>query len=313
MQLVVGISACLLGQKVRYDGGHKASEFCLTQLQPHVHFTSVCPENAIGMGTPRPPIRLQKNQHDEIRLLQVKDHSVDYTHAMRHYTEQVLPDMAQLAGFVVCAKSPSCGMERVRLFDQRGHQLGKIGVGLFTRDLMQRYPWLPVEEDGRLHDPALRENFITRLFACHDYHQMRSNGFSVGKLVAFHSRYKFLIMAHSPLAYRELGRLVAQASLFDQDALDKRYLHDFMHALKQCSSRKTHANVLHHLQGFFKKHLRSKERQELTSVIDRYRQGHLPLMAPLTLLQHHLSHFENAYIAAQTYLQPYPESLGLRG
>ncbi|MDP4536721.1 DUF523 and DUF1722 domain-containing protein [Alkalimonas collagenimarina] len=313
MQLAVGISACLLGQKVRYDGGHKASEFCLTQLQPHVRYIAVCPENAIGMGTPRPPIRLQKNKQDEIRLVQVKDSSLDYTDAMQQYSEQVLPGMEQLAGFVVCAKSPSCGMERVRLYNEQGHQLGKAGVGLFTRQLMQRYPWLPVEEDGRLHDEALRENFITRLFACHDYQQLRGEGFSVGKLVEFHSRYKFLVMAHSPIAYRELGRLVAQAKLFDKAELEMRYLHDFMQALQQLSSRKTHANVLQHLQGFFKQQLSSKERQELASLIDRYRQGHLPLMAPLTMLQHHLSRFDNKYLAAQTYLQPYPESLGLRG
>ncbi|MEE2025199.1 YbgA family protein [Alkalimonas mucilaginosa] len=313
MQLAIGISACLLGQKVRYDGGHKASDFCLTQLQPFVRYQAVCPENAIGLGTPRPPIRLLKKSHGDIHLVQVKDASRDYTQAMLDYTDQVLPTMEQLSGFVVCAKSPSCGMERVRLFTEEGHQLGKAGVGLFTRELMQRYPWLPVEEDGRLHDTELRESFITRIFACHDYQQLCRSGFSVGALVAFHSRYKFLIMAHSPSAYRELGRLVAQARLFEPGALKQRYLLDLMHALKQPCSRKTHANVLQHLQGFFKKHLTAKERQELSSLIDRFRVGHLPLMAPLTLLQHHLTRFEHPYLAAQTYLQPYPEALGLRG
>ncbi|MCC5824780.1 DUF523 and DUF1722 domain-containing protein [Alkalimonas sp.] len=313
MQLPIGISACLLGQKVRYDGGHKASEFCLSQLQPFVRYHAVCPENAIGLGTPRPPIRLLKKDHGDIHLVQVKDASKDYTEAMLDYTKQVLPGMEDLAGFIVCAKSPSCGMERVRLFNEQGHQLGKAGVGLFTRELMQRYPWLPVEEDGRLHDAELRESFITRIFACHDYQHLCRSGFSVGGLVAFHSRYKFLVMAHSPSAYRQLGRLVAQAKLFDTKELQQRYLLELMQALKKPCSRKTHANVLQHLQGFFKKHLSGKERQELSSLIDRFRLGHLPLMAPLTLLQHHLSRFEHPYLAAQTYLQPYPEALGLRG
>ncbi|MCC5851331.1 MAG: DUF523 and DUF1722 domain-containing protein [Alkalimonas sp.] len=313
MQLAIGISACLLGQKVRYDGGHKASEFCLSQLQPYVRYQAVCPENAIGLGTPRPAIRLMKKTQGDIHLVQVNDASIDHTDAMHQFTEQALPAMSALAGFIVCAKSPSCGMERVRLFNEQGHQLGKAGVGLFTRQLMQRYPWLPVEEDGRLHDPMLRENFITRIFACHDYQQLCRDGFSVGALVAFHSRYKFLVMAHSPSAYRELGRLVAQAKLFEPEELKQRYLQDLMHALKQACSRKTHANVLQHLQGFFKKHLSSKERQELSSLIDRFRLGHLPLMAPITLLQHHLSRFEHPYLAAQTYLQPFPEALGLRG
>jgi uncharacterized protein YbgA (DUF1722 family) len=203
-------------------------------------------------------------------------------------------------------------MERVRLNDQNGNQLGKVGIGIFTQQLMQTYPWLPVEEDGRLLDSNLRENFVTRVFACHDYQQVLQSGFTVGKLVAFHSRYKFLVMAHSPTAYRELGRLVAQAKLFRPEELAQRYLLDLMTALKQQATRKQQANVLMHLQGFFKKMLSSTAKQELLLLIHKYRQGHLPLLAPLTLLRHHLSQHPHQYVAAQQYLQPFPDELGLR-
>jgi uncharacterized protein YbgA (DUF1722 family) len=190
--------------------------------------------------------------------------------------------------------------------------LGKVATGLFTQRLMQKYPWLPVEEDGRLLDADLKENFITRVYALHAWQQMLATGFSIGKLVEFHSQFKFLIMAHHPTAYRELGRLVAQAKLFAIDDLAQRYLLEFMRALKQLATRKQHANVLMHLQGFFKKMLSPAAKQELLSLIHQYRLGHAPLMAPLTLLKHHLSLHPHQYVAAQRYLLPYPPELGLR-
>lgn len=313
MTVKVGISACLLGQKVRYDGGHKASDFCLQQLSSHVDFTPVCPELALGMPVPRPAIRLQQDEHLRIRLVQSKDSQLDYTSQMLAFTESKLPSLHDLSGYVVCAKSPSCGMERVKLFDKNGALLGRQAIGLFTRQLMQRYPWLPVEEDGRLLDYTLRENFVSRVFACHDYQQCMKDGFSVGKLVAFHSRYKFLVMAHHPVAYRQLGRLVAQAKLFQPQELQSRYLGELMHALKHHATRKKHTSVLQHLQGFIKASISSRARQELATVIEKYRQGFVPLLAPMTLLQHYLAEHPNEYVSAQRYFSPYPESLGLRG
>lgn len=312
MTVKIGISACVLGDKVRYDGGHKASAFCMQQLAPLVQYVPVCPEMAIGMSAPRPAIRLQLDAEHQVHLVQSNNSAVDHTAAMLAFTEQKLPQLAQLSGYIVCAKSPSCGMERVRLFDAKGQPLGKLGVGLYTHQLMQKYPWLPVEEDGRLFDPALKENFICRVFSCYDYQQTMQDGFSVGKLVAFHSRYKFLVMAHSPTAYRELGRLVANAKLFAADELQQRYLLELMQALKNIASRKQHANVLQHLQGFLKHGLSAEAKQELADLIQRYRQGFVPLLAPLTLLQHHLKQQPNAYVSAQRYFVPYPESLGLR-
>ena len=177
---------------------------------------------------------------------------------------------------------------------------------------MQRYPWLPVEEDGRLLDSTLRENFVSRIFSCHDYQQTMADGFSVGKLVAFHSRYKFMVMAHSPVAYRTLGRLVAQAKLFNAEELQLRYLTELMQALSQIATRKQHTNVLQHLQGFLKHSLTTAAKLELSETINKYRLGYLPLMSPITLIRHHLALTPNAYLSAQRYFEPYPESLGLR-
>lgn len=312
MAINIGISACLLGEKVRYDGGHKASAFCLQQLSPLVRYVPVCPEMAIGMPSPRPAIRLQLDEKQNVHLVQSNNSNIDHTEAMQHYTATALPQFAALSGYIVCAKSPSCGMERVRLFDAKGQQMGKLGVGLFTHQLMLKYPWLPVEEDGRLFDSDLRENFICRVFSCYDYQQTMQDGFSVGKLVAFHSRYKFLVMAHSPTAYRTLGRLVAQAKLFAADELSQRYLLELMQALKNIATRKQHTNVLQHLQGFLKHGLTAEAKQELAELIHRYRQGYVPLLAPITLLQHHLKLQPNDYVSNQRYFAPYPESLGLR-
>lgn len=312
MTIHIGISACVLGEKVRYDGGHKNSAFCTAVLASFVRYVPICPEQAIGMPIPRPAIRLLKTESGDIRLVNSKDSSIDFTEQMHQFTDQKLPVLAQLSGYIVCAKSPSCGMERVRLVNEQGDLLGKVGTGLFTQRLMQKYPWLPVEEDGRLLDPDLKENFMTRVYALNAWHEMIASGFSIGKLVAFHSQFKFLIMAHHPTAYRELGRLVANAKLFAADDLAERYLNDFMRALKQLATRKQHANVLMHLQGLFKKLLSPAAKQELLTLIHQYRVGHAPLMAPLTLLKHHLSIYPHQYVAAQRYLMPYPIELGLR-
>lgn len=312
MTIQIGISACVLGEKVRYDGGHKNSVFCSDVLAKFVTFVPVCPEQAIGMPVPRPAIRLQQNLDGEIRLVNSKDNRLDFTQQMLSFSAKVLPQLQHLSGYIVCAKSPSCGMERVRLTDANGALLGKVGVGVFTRQLMQTYPWLPVEEDGRLLDPALRENFITRVYTLAAWHQLLASGFTIGKLVEFHSQFKFLIMAHHPVAYRSLGRLVAQAKLFAPEALAQRYLLELMQALQQQATRKQHANVLMHLQGFFKKMLSAAAKQELLEVIHQYRLGHAPLLAPLTLLKHHLRTYPHQYVAAQRYLLPFPAELGLR-
>lgn len=306
--ILVGLSACLAGQQVRFDGGHKRSAFVMEQLEPFCQFVQVCPEMAIGMPAPRPSIRLVRQ--DGALFLQTGDGSRDYTDAMLAYAEQKMADLQDLSGYVLCAKSPTCGMERVRVYTDNFS--AKEGVGMFASVLMKRFPNLPVEEDGRLFDPVLRENFVNRVFAYHDWLQCSRQSWTKGRLIAFHSRYKYLVMAHHPGMYRYLGKLLGEQVPLSLMELSERYISGLMQALKQPVTRKNHTNVLQHIQGYFKRDLSAPQRQELHGVIDQYRRGMVPLMVPITLLKHYLREHPNQYLAQQVYFQPHPAELALR-
>lgn len=308
MTIKVGISACLLGEKVRYDGGHKRADFCTEVLSRYFSFVPLCPEVAIGLGVPRPTIRLVQ-QGSEIRV-QSADGSLDVTEPLKHYAQQKAAGLTELSGYIFCAKSPSCGMERVRLYGDGGGS--KSGIGLYAHTLMQALPLLPVEEDGRLNDPHLRENFVMRVYAYHEWQQLLASGVSRGALVAFHSRYKYLLLAHHPGAYKELGRYLGSMVQWPLEHVAERYGAGLMAALKQRASRKNHANVLQHLQGYFKKQLTTAQKAELHESIDNYRRGILPLLAPMTLLRHYLREHPNDYLQQQVYFSPYPQELALR-
>lgn len=307
-QIQVGISACLLGQQVRFDGGHKRSEFVEKELSRYFSFISVCPELAIGLGVPRKAIRLVKR--DETIHVEASDGSFDVTEKLMEYSHKKTAEFDYLAGYIVCAKSPSCGMERVKVYSPQG--AAKEGTGVYTRILMAQNPLLPVEEDGRLCDPVLRENFVTRVFAYHDWLSLKASGITRGKLIAFHSRYKYLLFAHQPSAYKALGKLLGDAVEVPLEQLSSRYISGLMQGLQQRVSRKNHTNVLQHLQGYFKKQLTPSQKAELQNTIDKYRRGVVPLMSPMTLLQHYLREYPNPYLASQVYLNPHPEDLALR-
>ncbi len=304
----VGISACLLGQKVRFDGGHKRADFCEQELSRYFEFLPICPELAIGLGVPRPTIRLV--QHPDGIHAEASDGSFDVTEPLISFAEKMSDQLGALSGYIFCAKSPSCGMERVRLYGIAGG--AKEGVGLYARSLMQRLPLLPVEEDGRLNDPHLRENFVMRVFAYHDWQRLLASGISRGKLIVFHSRYKYLLLAHHPGAYKELGRYLAVMSELPLEHVVARYASGLMSALKVRASRKNHSNVLQHLQGYFKRELSAAQKAELHGTIDKYRRGILPLLVPMTLLRHYLREYPNSYLQQQVYLNPYPEELALQ-
>lgn len=304
----VGVSACLLGNQVRFDGGHKRSVFVSEQLSRYWAFRTICPEMDIGLGVPRPSIRLVRQ--DGALRLQTGDGSLDVTERMQSYATTKMIECADLAGYILCAKSPSCGMERVRVYTPNFS--AKEGTGLFAAILMQTYPHLPVEEDGRLMDPVLRENFVTRVFAYHDWLQMCREPLTKGRLIAFHSRYKYLLLAHQPSSYKLLGKLLGDSVPMPLATLADRYLTEFMQGLRHPVSRKNHTNVLQHIQGYFKRDLSAAQKQELHQVIDKYRRGLVPLFAPLTLLQHYLREYPNQYLVQQVYLNPHPEDLALR-
>jgi uncharacterized protein YbgA (DUF1722 family)/uncharacterized protein YbbK (DUF523 family) len=307
----IGISACVLGQKVRFDASHKQSRFVTSELGEYVNFVPVCPEVGIGLPVPRPTIRLVSNE-ERLALVDSKDAGIDHTEAMQRFSRSKVAQLheLQLCGYVVCAKSPTCGMERVKVYKHQ--RADKEGVGLYTAELMRQMPWLPVEEDGRLNDPHLRENFVTRIYCLHDFYQSMQGKPTAGKIVAFHSRYKLILMAHHPHSYKQLGKLVANVKQYAPDEFFQRYRLGLMRALAHRASRKNNSNVLMHIQGYFKRVLAKGEKQELSQVIRDYRIGELPLLAPLTLLRHYLQRYPDAYLAQQAYLAPHPQSLKLR-
>ncbi|CAH0645997.1 MULTISPECIES: YbgA family protein [Pseudomonas] len=308
----IAISACLTGHSVRYNGGHKASDLCRKQLEEHFEWLPVCPEVAIGLGVPRDPIRLVGDPNNP-EVVGTRNPGMDLTGPLRSYGEQMADELGDICGYIFMQKSPSCGLERVKVYQPNGHPAVQSGRGAFAQAFCALRPDLPVEEEGRLHDPVLRENFISRVYAYADWQRLLAEGLSRGALVSFHSRYKYLLMANNPQAYRTLGRLLGSMSKDDDpQQVGQRYFSQLMQALRRCASRGTHCNVLQHLSGYFKDTLTQQDKAELQAIIGQYQQGVVPLVVPLTLLKHHLRKHPDPYLLQQTYLQPHPESLGLR-
>jgi uncharacterized protein YbgA (DUF1722 family)/uncharacterized protein YbbK (DUF523 family) len=307
----VGISACLLGEQVRFDGGHKRDTFLTETLGPFVEWVPVCPEVESGFGTPREPMRLVRTV-DGVRLLTVKS-GVDVTAPLADFVERRVPALAAegLSGFVLKKDSPSCGLERVKMYG-RGGMATRTGRGLFAGALIEQYPNLPVEEEGRLSDPRLRENFVERLFAYTRLRELFRRRWSVGSLVAFHTAHKLILMAHAPDSYRALGRLTASAQSLPRPELVRRYTDAFMAALRVAATRGRHTNVLQHMAGYFKRQLDRAAREELLGTIEDYRRGLVPLVVPVTLIRHHVRTHRVDYLASQLYLEPYPKELMLR-
>ncbi len=307
----VGISSCLLGQAVRYNGGHKLSTLCTQELGRYFEFVPTCPEAGAGLGIPRPPIRLT-GAPGAPRAVHVSDASIDVTDQLQAYGAQRIPELGGLSGYIFIKNSPSCGLFRVKVYRADGVPQMEAGRGIFATALTRAYPLLPVEEDGRLQDPVLRENFIARVFAWHRWQHMKQQGLSAAGLIDFHSRYKYTLMAHSPQQYQVLGRMLADAGKQLPDVLGEQYFAGLMQALQQKATRGTNTNVLMHLQGYLKKQLSAGEKQSIGAVIEQYRKGIVPLVVPVTLLRHHFDQYPDPYIQRQSYLQPYPDELSLR-
>lgn len=307
----LAISACLLGESVRFNGGHKASRLCLEVLGQHFEFVPVCPEVAIGLGVPRPTLRLS-GEHDAPRAVTQQGERRDVSEALRGYGREQAERLRDICGYIFMQQSPSCGLHRVKLYRDDG-QLQPPGTrGLYAQAFCAARPELPVEEEGRLNDPVLRENFLTRVFACSAWRALNADGLSRAGVIAFHSRYKYQLMAHNPRQYSVLGQRLAKIGDEPLETFAPRYFQDFMQALGNCATRGTHSNVLQHLAGYLKHALPATEKSELQQLIEQYRCGIIPLVVPLTLLKHHFRLHPHPYVQAQAYLQPHPETLSLR-
>jgi uncharacterized protein YbgA (DUF1722 family)/uncharacterized protein YbbK (DUF523 family) len=315
-KLRLGVSACLLGREVRYDGQHKRDLFVTDVLGAFVEWVPVCPELEVGMGVPREPIRLV-GAGASPRLVGEKS-GRDWTEPMRRFAEARVRELQKLDlhGYVTKRDSPSCGLERVRVHGPRGGPPRRDGVGLFVRVLAEQMPLLPIEEEGRLGDPALRESFVERIFAHARWKAALARGMRRGDLVAFHASQKLAVLAHSPAAYRALGALVGGVARGSARPTIEAYGRGLMAALRVPATRGRHANVLQHMLGFFREVVSPADRVELADLVRDYARGLVPLVVPLTLFRHHVRRHGGspgvAWLASQTYLDPDPKELMLR-
>lgn len=300
----VGISSCLLGEPVRFDKGHKRDAYIVGTLSHYFDFRPFCPEMAIGLGAPRPTMRLIKKD-DAVRCVVIKDHSIDVTDRLYDYAQQ--QNFADLCGYIVKKDSPSCGMTRVKVFSNDIPH--RDGTGIYADVIMRNHPLLPMEEEGRLGDAGLRENFIQRVYVLHRWKQLLADGLNPQSLTRFHARHKLIIMSHGD--YQPLGQLLAGVTKANVAQIADQYILQLMTLLKVVVKRKSHVNVLQHIQGYLKKDLSADNKAELGELIERYRHGEVPLIVPLTLLKHHFRQSPDAYIEDSYYMSPYPQELQL--
>jgi uncharacterized protein YbgA (DUF1722 family)/uncharacterized protein YbbK (DUF523 family) len=310
-KIKLGVSSCLLGEKVRYDGGHKWERFLTEAWGPHLEFMPVCPEVECGLGVPREAMRLVGDPQSP-RLLTVKTRQ-EWTEKLLRWAAKRLAALEQedTWGFIFKSGSPSCGPARVKVYDRHGRPR-KTGIGLFANSFQTRFPLLPVADEVRLRDSRFREDFIMRLFTFRRWQELLAKKWTISDLIAFHTRHKLLLLAHSPRHYQLLGRLTARAKDLPGRELSAQYQTLLLEAMKLQATQKKQANVLQHLQGYFKKVLSPEEKQELLELIDSYRRDDLPLLAPLTLINHYVRKFGPPYLKEQYYLQPHPLELLLR-
>ena len=310
-KLTLGISSCLLGNKVRYDGGHTLDHYVTETLGQYFHWIPVCPETESGLPVPREAMRLTGSPAAP-RLVTVRT-GIDHTNGMLAWASRKIPELEkeELCGFIFKSKSPSSGMGGVKVYSDAGVP-SKQGVGIFAKAFMSHFPLLPVIDDGRLHDPSLRENFIERVFVYRRWQKLMQAGATAGNLVAFHSRHKYLILAHSPKHYSALGKLVADVKKHPPQKLLAEYIRLLMEGLTLIATAKKNTNVLLHMAGYFKHLLKPEEKNELLEIIEQYHQEFVPLIVPIVLLRHYVRQFQEPYLSSQYYLDPHPVELMLR-
>lgn len=308
-KIPVGISACLMGDEVRFNGGHKKSALCSDRLEAYFEFQRFCPEVAIGLGVPRQTIRLVGDFKTPRAIMPSTD--ADLTEHLADYGHEIAKVAQGLSGYILMKDSPSCGLFSTKVYSGTTPLPGKR-AGIFVQALKDQLPLLPMEEEARMNDAGLCENFIARVYAYHDWRVNFLPQATPQALVAFHSRYKYFVMAHGQTLYRSLGRLVAGAGVGDFAQLVKDYEWAFFNGILKPPTRRNHTNVLFHILGYLKKQVAAPLKQDLLKAVEDYHQALVPLIVPITLLKHYLTHYACDYINQQVYLTPYPEQLKLR-
>jgi len=310
-KIPIGVSQCLLGEPVRYDGGHKRNRYLTDVLSSHVEFRSFCPELAIGLGVPRKPIRLiVTNGQDRIRGVENSD--LDVTDALTKEAEDAASNMQDICGYVFMQNSPSCAVFGLKRYGSNGQSIDSRGQGAYAKKFMELMPLIPVEEAGRLTDVGLRENFIARIFALHDWRQNLQNDPTAKKIIEFYSRYKYQVMAHHVPSYFAIGKFLANLSDRPIEQINNEFIQLLMTALGHKATRKGNTNAMMHLRGYLKLRINKLEKAELSNSIETYGKGLVPIVVPLTLLKHYLMTLDNPYLKNQTFWAPYPDELGLR-
>jgi uncharacterized protein YbgA (DUF1722 family)/uncharacterized protein YbbK (DUF523 family) len=308
---VIAVSACLMGDKVRFDGGHKLHKFVSEKINPYFRFVKICPEIEVGMGVPRPPIHLYKSNSGDIKLVNRDNHSLDYTKKMIEVTNHRSSQLGgEISGLILKSKSPSCGMSRVPIYRDEHETPDYSGVGMFAKNFMERCPLLPVEEEGRLNDPTLRENFFERVYAYCRWKQIDTS--NPKELINFHTSYKYSLMARGPTFPSQLGRIVAGVTKHNAEEKSQSYIELFMTTMAKKATRAKHVNAMQHVMGYFKKELEKEDKDELLKTMNSYKNCEVPLSTPMALIRLYQRKHKNKYIEGQWYLNPYPESLALR-
>ncbi|MCL0044802.1 DUF523 and DUF1722 domain-containing protein [Nitrospinaceae bacterium] len=311
-KIKIGVSSCLLGEEVRWNGGHKKDRYVQAALDNYFEYVPTCPEVDVGMGIPRETVALYGVLEDHKMIS--KKSQTDWTSKMNTYMKGRISTLGKndLCGYIFKSKSPSCGIGRVPIYSKFGSSKVRYGPGMFASSFMKTLPLIPVEDEGRLHDPVIRENFIVRVFCFNRLQTFLKERFTMGALVSFHTKHKFLILSHSKKQYDAMGKLVANAKKIKTAELKTRYSKLFMAALTYKSTSKKNTDVLLHMTGFLKKILTREEKKNILSVIEDYRNELLPLVVPVTLIYHQVKKHNIEYLLDQVYLNPHPKELMLR-
>lgn len=310
-RIKVGISSCLLGENVRWNGGHKLDHFLKDTLGRFIEYVPVCPEVECGLPIPRETMRLVGDPQNPRLVTGIT--GIDHTERMVKWVAGKVRELESenLCGFIFKADSPSSGLLRVKVYGPGGRP-EKKGIGMFARAFTEHFPLIPVEEEGRLHDPKIRENFIEQIFVLKQWRALASGKWRLADIIDFHTRNKLLIMSHSQQIGRDMGKLVARIKILDPELFYRRYETGLMTALRLQTTPRKNLNVLQHLMGYFKNELTKDEKQELLEIFDQYRQGRLPLIVPVTLINHYVRKYDEPYLRRQTYLNPHPIELKIR-